>query len=226
MRRTLYVYVPGASLNVSVPKEILHAEGDAGLFIVLSYVGAPGFRSVFHWHRPLAETPASDVQPSGSELNDADTAMGVGTPCGTVMLSTNAPPFLETCATAMGAAFAKFTGTLHVALRVCVEAVTVTVAVFVPGVLYVFVTVCPVPDNVSVPVHEYVYVPKPPEASADHVTGCPVVPGEGEPEHDTASGGGGLTARTGHETTVVCVPDVIVTEAFFEPTVEYVFTTD
>lgn len=65
--------------------------------------------------------------------------------------------------------------------------VTVTEAVLVPVVEYVFVTLAVVPVKVSVPVHEYVYVPVPPEAVAVHVAEPPAVMEVGETEQEAAS---------------------------------------
>lgn len=107
--KTWYVYVSGASLKVSAPREILHAAGLGGLATVdaNSNVGVPWFKSEFHSHFPPFDTPFADVQPSGSELLAAERYIGVGTPWVTVRVSLKGPladvPIL---ASATGAEFA------------------------------------------------------------------------------------------------------------------------
>jgi hypothetical protein len=64
----------------------------------------------------------------------------------------------------------------------------VTLPVFVPAVPYVFTIVCDVPERESVPLHEYVYVPFPPDGDALHVALCPVVIDDGVTEHEPVTG--------------------------------------
>ena len=62
-------------MNVRVPSEMLHVEGEAGFVINGgSNVGAPWLRSRFSSHcPPPPETPPMGlVQPSGSELPAAE----------------------------------------------------------------------------------------------------------------------------------------------------------
>lgn len=58
----------------------------------------------------------------------------------------------------------------HAWLTVWEPSFTVVVAILVPAVVYVLLMLAPEPLNPSVPVHEYVYEPVPPEADADQVT--------------------------------------------------------
>lgn len=62
---------------------------------------------------------------------------------------------------------------LHEAEEVCPDtvSVTATVACFVPAVVYAFWTEAVVPERPSVPLHEYVKEPEPPETDEFHVTG-------------------------------------------------------
>ena len=55
------------------------------------------------------------------------------------------------------------------------DEVICTDAVLVPVEVYVFVTDFEVPLKLFVPLHEYVYVPSPPEGEAVQVDDCPVV---------------------------------------------------
>ena len=64
----------------------------------------------------------------------------------------------------------------------CVPDVTVIEAVFVPVVTYDFTMGLVDPERLSVPVHEYVYAPVPPDGTAVQVTFCPVTTDVGEAE--------------------------------------------
>lgn len=71
--------------------------------------------------------------------------------------------------------------------------VTVTEAVLVPAVEYVFATELPVPERPSVPVQEYAYVPVPPEAVAVHVAELPATMLAGATAQEAVRGGKTVT---------------------------------
>ena len=66
-RKTPYVYVPGASLNVLSPKDILHEAAERGAEILLENgTGSCWDKLLFQSHFPVADTPFAEVHPSGS----------------------------------------------------------------------------------------------------------------------------------------------------------------
>ncbi len=66
--------------------------------------------------------------------------------------------------------------------------VIITEAVFVPLVVYVLETETVAPESPSVPLHEYVYEPVPPEGTAVHVAELSTYILVGETEHDPETG--------------------------------------
>jgi hypothetical protein len=70
--------------------------------------------------------------------------------------------------------------------------ITVTVATFEPAIEYVFKTEEPEPEKPSVPTHEYVYEPTPPEAVADQVIELPTFADEGLAEQEPVKVGVGV----------------------------------
>ena len=96
-----------------------------------------------------------------------------------------------------------------------------TVPFFVPAVAYVLVVVIPVPDKLSAPLQEYVYVPFPPAGTAVHVACVEVVPVVGETEQVPVTGC--ATTILLLQFTVTEEPlEVITTVPVFVPVVEYV----
>src|SRR3989344_3652973 len=105
--------------------------------------------------------------------------------------------------------------------------VTVTIALLLPAEAYVLSTVWVVPDNPSVPLHVYAYVPVPPEAVAAHCTDSPVRIDAGLTEQLAENDGIEILVTLVSQVAVTLLePEVITTVACLFPTVVYDFTTE
>ena len=113
------------------------------------------------------------------------------------------------------------TTTEQFADALCEPELTVTVAVFVPAVEYDLVIEEPDPDKPSVPDHEYVYAPVPPEAEAINVVELSVCIEEGFEKQEAVRFAVGAVTTTLQLAVLLCEPELTVTVAVFVPAVEY-----